>query len=94
MMEVRCAWCDAGLGWVKGPDGQVTHGICKPCQERQMTSARKPFSVARALVAALAFLGLLLVYGVAGESDRRDALVAEQLNKEIVASSKSWAVVK
>ena len=32
-----CAWCGASLSPVEGlPEGEVTHGICAECFEREM----------------------------------------------------------
>lgn len=89
MMKVECGWCKADLGWVTGPDGETSHGICKPCQEKQMRSC---LTVGQKLLAVVAFAALLLLYGIAGECDRQDAVQAEQLRGEIVASAQSWAV--
>jgi hypothetical protein len=90
MMTVVCAWCKADLGFREGPAGEVSHGICKPCQERQLAMVRRPFSV---MVGALVFVLLLLAYGVAGESDRRDAEMYAQLQQEL-ALNRSWAVTQ
>lgn len=90
-MKVECGWCGSDLGWVIGPEGETSHGICKPCQEQQMRSCLSPVHKARAV---LAFAALLLLYGIAGECDRQDAVKTEQLRGEIVASASAWAVTR
>lgn len=68
-MRVVCAWCKADLGYKAGPEGEVSHGICLPCQEKEM--CRRPFSVKQRLVAVACFLGWLLLAGLVGDQDLR-----------------------
>ena len=93
MMRVVCVWCKEELGWRQGPEGQVTHGICKPCQARVCHEQRRLSSQQKAL-AAIGFALLLLLYGVAGECDRRDAEDYAKVRGEISRTAPSWAVTR
>lgn len=94
MMKVECGWCGVDLGWRQGPDGQVTHGICEPCQTKQLESIRRPFSATQKAVAAAVLVGWMLLSGWAGERDRQDAEAYQPVKAEIVASALVWAVTK
>lgn len=89
-MRVECSWCGADLGFKNGPDGEVSHGICPPCQEQQV----RRLTLGEKVVAGVVFAALLLLYGVAGECDRQDAVQAEQMRGKIVASASAWAVTR
>lgn len=41
MMKIECAWCKADLGEKEGPEGQVTHSICKDCQIKFLEQVEK-----------------------------------------------------
>lgn len=93
MMQVVCAWCSVELGWRQGGEaGHVSHGICKPCAQRVRVDRR--MTAAQKVTAAVVFVLLLLVYGVAGECDRRDEEAYAKVRGEIMASAPSWAVTR
>lgn len=92
MMRVECGWCGADLGVRQGPAGEVSHGICKPCQALEVAKFRRPFSIGGRAVAGLVLGLLLLLYGWAGECDRQDAEAYERLRGEMVASAETWVV--
>ena len=35
MMKCRCMECDRFMGYVNGPDFEVTTGICPECKEKE-----------------------------------------------------------
>ena len=42
-LKVVCGWCGKDLGHEpcqKRPDGDISHGICKECSEREVRKAR------------------------------------------------------
>lgn len=93
MMLAVCAWCKEELGWRPGPEGQVTHGICKPCQARLQRVRRRP-TRRQKLAVAIGFVLWLLLSGVVGECDRRDAEAYITVRSEIMAAAPAWAVTR
>lgn len=47
MMEARCGWCGAFLGYRPGPDGEITHGICRTCAEKEMAEFKRKLNLTR-----------------------------------------------
>lgn len=48
----------------------------------------------RAVIGVAVFAAVLLLLGLAGESDRRSAVAYEPVRAQIVASAPSWAVTR
>lgn len=76
MMRAICGWCKVDLGWRQGPEGEVTHGICASCKRVQEEDFMRSMSGLQKVAVLAGFIGLLLLFGVAGEMDRQDALRA------------------
>lgn len=41
MMDVVCSWCGRDMGQKMGPAGQVSHGMCRDCYEREVAKLPK-----------------------------------------------------
>lgn len=73
MMLAICAWCKTELGYRTGPEGEITHGCCAACKDKQLASMRNTFVWVPGMIGLVA---LLLLFGWVGERDLQDKLAA------------------